>query len=213
MPDPDLPPIVIEQAYIDKIKAEMPVMPDEWRKRLSSLGLDKAAIETLIDAEVEFPEANLLASLEATLNEDKDFSRGLANWMVNILVPHYREEGILTNDVSQRLNNFRATFQLAQDSKLSSTNAKALVIHISDSVNVTEDINIVIQDKNLIQVSDEGEIAKIVEQILADNPKAAEDVKNGEMKAIGFLVGQVMKASKGKANPSLAQDLIKRQLA
>lgn len=67
-------------------------------------------------------------------------------------------------------------------------------------------------DKNLIQNSDEGEIAKIVEQVLAENPKAAEDVKNGEMKAIGFLVGQVMKNSQGKANPALAQQLIRKQL-
>ena len=64
----------------------------------------------------------------------------------------------------------------------------------------------------LIQVSDEGEIIKIVDQVLVDNAKAAEDVKNGEMKAIGFLVGQVMKLSKGKANPSMAQELIKKQL-
>ena len=67
-------------------------------------------------------------------------------------------------------------------------------------------------DKNLIQVSDEGAIIAIVDQVLADNAKAAEDVKNGEMKAIGFLVGQVMKASQGKANPAMAQELIKKQL-
>jgi aspartyl-tRNA(Asn)/glutamyl-tRNA(Gln) amidotransferase subunit B len=67
-------------------------------------------------------------------------------------------------------------------------------------------------DKNLIQVSDEGEIAGIVAQVINENAKAAEDVKNGEMKAIGFLVGQVMKLSKGKANPQMATDLIKKQL-
>lgn len=66
--------------------------------------------------------------------------------------------------------------------------------------------------KGLIQVSDEGEIAKIVEKVLGENAKAAEDVKNGEMKAIGFLVGQVMKQSQGKANPQMAQELIKKQL-
>ena len=68
------------------------------------------------------------------------------------------------------------------------------------------------ESKNLLQVSDEDEIAKIVQQVIADNPKAAEDVKAGEAKAIGFLVGQVMKESKGKANPGLAADLIKKYL-
>ena len=75
-----------------------------------------------------------------------------------------------------------------------------------------EDPEKIAEAKNLLQVSDEGEIAKIVEQVLGENSKAAEDVKNGEMKAIGFLVGQVMKQSKGKANPALAQELIKKQL-
>jgi aspartyl-tRNA(Asn)/glutamyl-tRNA(Gln) amidotransferase subunit B len=63
-----------------------------------------------------------------------------------------------------------------------------------------------------LQVSDEGEIEKIVAEVLAENAKAAEDVKNGEMKAIGFLVGQVMKKSKGQANPQMAQELIKKHL-
>jgi aspartyl-tRNA(Asn)/glutamyl-tRNA(Gln) amidotransferase subunit B len=75
------------------------------------------------------------------------------------------------------------------------------------------DIKAFAEEKGYIQVSDEGEIAKIVAQVLADNPKAAEDVKNGEMKAIGFLVGMVMKASQGKANPQMAQELIKKQLS
>lgn len=68
------------------------------------------------------------------------------------------------------------------------------------------------EQKNLIQVSDTGELEKIVTDVLAANQKAAEDVKNGEMKAIGFLVGQVMKASKGKANPGIVQQIIKTQL-
>jgi aspartyl-tRNA(Asn)/glutamyl-tRNA(Gln) amidotransferase subunit B len=63
-----------------------------------------------------------------------------------------------------------------------------------------------------LQVSDEREIEKIVAEVLAENEKAATDVKNGEMKAIGFLVGRVMKKSKGKANPQMAQELIKKQL-
>jgi aspartyl-tRNA(Asn)/glutamyl-tRNA(Gln) amidotransferase subunit B len=68
------------------------------------------------------------------------------------------------------------------------------------------------QQKNLLQVSDEGALAAIVAEVLAENAAAAEDVKNGEMKAIGFLTGQVMAKSRGQANPQLAQKLIKKQL-
>ena len=86
--------------------------------------------------------------------------------------------------------------QMVSDNKLSSTTAKDVLAELLKSGGDPEKIAV---DKNLLQVSDEGAIAKIVEQVLADNPKAAEDVKNGEMKAIGFLVGQVMKASKGQS--------------
>ena len=71
---------------------------------------------------------------------------------------------------------------------------------------------IIAKERDLLQVSDEGAIEAIVADVLHANPKAAEDVKNGEMKAIGFLVGQVMKESKGKANPGVTQKLIKKQL-
>jgi len=99
--------------------------------------------------------------------------------------------------------------QLVADNKLSSTAAKEVLTELRVRGGDPEQIA---EAKNLLQVSDEGEIAKIVAQVLAENEKAANDVKNGEMKAIGFLVGQVMKASKGKANPGLAQALIRKQL-
>jgi aspartyl-tRNA(Asn)/glutamyl-tRNA(Gln) amidotransferase subunit B len=98
---------------------------------------------------------------------------------------------------------------MVADNKLSSTAAKEvlaeLIAHGGDAATIAE-------AKNLIQESDEGAIIAIIDKVLADNAKAAEDVRNGEMKATQFLVGQVMKESKGKANPALAQQLIKKQL-
>jgi aspartyl-tRNA(Asn)/glutamyl-tRNA(Gln) amidotransferase subunit B len=99
--------------------------------------------------------------------------------------------------------------QMVSDNKLSSTAAKDV---FADMLKTGKDPEAIATEKNLLQVSDEGEIAKIVAQVLAENEKAASDVKNGEMKAIGFLVGQVMKLSKGKANPGMATELIKKQL-
>jgi aspartyl-tRNA(Asn)/glutamyl-tRNA(Gln) amidotransferase subunit B len=95
---------------------------------------------------------------------------------------------------------------------LSSTKAKALVTDLLVLPILPVDIAAYAELKGYIQVSDEGAINQIVAQVLAENPKAAEDVKNGEVKAIGFLTGQVMKQSQGKANPALAQKLIKQQL-
>jgi aspartyl-tRNA(Asn)/glutamyl-tRNA(Gln) amidotransferase subunit B len=102
-----------------------------------------------------------------------------------------------------------ALSQMVEDNKLSSTAAKEVLAELQRT---GKDPEAIAADRNLLQVSDEGEIAKIVEQVLNDNAKAAEDVKNGEMKAVGFLVGQVMKLSRGKANPQLARELIKKRL-
>ena len=98
---------------------------------------------------------------------------------------------------------------MVAESKLSSTGAKELLIEVT--INKV-DPEILAKERNLLQVSDESAVEKIVAEVLAENEKAADDVKNGEMKAIGFLVGQVMAKSKGQANPGLAQKLIKKLL-
>jgi aspartyl-tRNA(Asn)/glutamyl-tRNA(Gln) amidotransferase subunit B len=204
MPDPDLPPITIEQSYIDQIKNEMPVMPPEIRELFENLKIDKSTMETLID--------NLEAGrfmIEVLATCDPLDSKRIANWLSGDVQALVAEQKLTWENAKLQVKPLKELSLMVDDNTLSSTNAKVvlteLVINGGDAVSI-------VQAKGLLQVSDEGEIAKIVEQVLADNPKAAEDVKNGEMKAIGFLVGQVMKESKGNANPSLAQQLIKRQL-
>lgn len=210
MPDPDLPPIVLDDEYVEKIRKEMPVMPDAWRERLNKLGLDIAQIDTLLDAEVEDGQLSYLPLIEQHFDQP-ELAKFLANWYVNVLIPLVRE-GRCQLGNNEHLKLERAIFDLLQAKQLSSTNAKALFVAVAEAGNVPDDVRAHAEEQGFIQVSDEGEITKIVEQILADNTKAAEDVKNGEMKAIGFLVGQVMKTSRGKANPQLAQQLIKKQL-
>lgn len=212
MPDPDLPPIVLDDSYIEKVHAEMPTMPAEWRERLSRLGLDRSQTDTLLEAELDAPEVNYLNLIEENLN-DQTFAKQLANWLVNVEIPLRRDEKVLNSeDNDKRLAFYKAVHELSQANKLSSTNAKALIADILAAHEFPRDVAEHAEQQGFIQVSDEAEIAKIVEQVLAENAKAAEDVKNGEAKAIGFLVGQVMKASRGKANPQLAQALIKKQL-
>ncbi|MBP7858165.1 hypothetical protein KA016_03825, partial [Candidatus Saccharibacteria bacterium] len=105
--------------------------------------------------------------------------------------------------------NLVALSQMVEGNKLSSTAAKEV---LDTMLKTGESPEKIAETKNLLQVSDEGAIADIVAKVLSENPKAAGDVQNGEMKAIGFLVGQVMKQSQGKANPALATQLIKKQL-
>jgi aspartyl-tRNA(Asn)/glutamyl-tRNA(Gln) amidotransferase subunit B len=144
---------------------------------------------------------------------DKDFAKTLANWLVNIEIPFRRDNKVNKSlkDV-ERSELFSAVYALVRTDKLSSTNTKALILDMLQEGVLPENIEKYATEKGYIQVSDESEIAKIVAQVITENQKAADDVRNGEMKAIGFLVGQVMKVSKGKANPALAQKLLKEQL-
>jgi len=209
-PDPDLPPVVLNDEDVDKIEQEMPVLPNEWRNKLASLGFEAAQVEELIEAEAQYEKLSFLESIEKFI-EDKDKAVFLANWYVNILVPLLKTDECKLKD-DNHLDFEISIYQMLKAKKLSSTNAKVLFVELAKQTELPENIEKYAEDMGYIQVSDEGEIAKIVETVIAANPKAAEDIKTGEMKAIGFLVGQVMKQSKGKADPALAQQLIKKQL-
>ncbi|HEY1835500.1 MAG TPA: Asp-tRNA(Asn)/Glu-tRNA(Gln) amidotransferase subunit GatB [Candidatus Saccharimonadales bacterium] len=212
MPDPDLPPVVLDDSYIEKVRAEMSAMPAEWRERLSKLGLDRSQTDTLLEAELDAPEVNYLELIEKNM-ADEAFAKQLANWFVNIEIPERRDEKVLNDgDNTERLAFYTSVYDLSKANKLSSTNARSLIIDVLAAHNYPENVAEHAEQQGFIQVSDEAEIAKIVEQVLAENAKAAEDVKNGETKATQFLVGQVMKASRGKANPQLAQEFIRKEL-
>ncbi len=201
-PDPDLPPVTLTDTYIEDVKAEMPAMPDDYRKAFSQIGIDNKTIEDIIGVP-----STALKVLQIYRESNAELARRVAFWM---LQPQSDDNiADLASNINVSNENMIALAQMVQDNKLSSTSAKDVF-----SVMLRTDGNpaSIAESLNLIQDSDEDAILAIVDQVLADNAKAAEDVKNGEMKAIGFLVGQVMKASQGKANPALAQQLIRKQL-
>ena len=212
MPDPDLPPIVLEQSYIDEIKAAMPALPDDYRRILSEVGLDAkvtsdivAVPDTAMTVKRVYEAAGASHAKRVAfwlLQPQADEPEGSEGATSTAVIP--AEAGIHSLDAP-----LIKLSQMVEDNKLSSTAAKEV---LAELLKTGRDPEAIAAEKNLLQVSDEGEIAKIVAQVLAQNAKAAEDVRNGEMKAISFLVGQVMKLSQGKANPALATDLIKKQL-
>lgn len=202
MPDPDIPPVVLSDDYIAAIKAEMPLLPDDYRLQFAQINFDAKVIADIIAV----PEsAKLVARVLATAGPEH--ARRIAFWLMlsspeddiasDVSMPHVTDDQLITLS------------QLVADDKLSSTAAKEVLAELQSQGG---DALAIAAAKNLLQVSDEAAITAIVAQVLADNSKAAEDVRQGEMKAIGFLVGQVMKQSQGTANPALAQKLIKQQL-
>ena len=203
-PDPDLPPVVLDDYYIKKIKDAMPVMPDVLRDKLAHLGLDSSVVETLVE---EMPAGHFMHQILDTAKPDE--AKRIANWMASDVQAFVGEEKVTWDDAVLEAESFLKLSELVDSSQISSTSAKVilgvLVEHGGDPLTIAK-------ERDLLQVSDEGAIEAIVQKVLAANPQAATDVQNGELKAIGFLVGQIMKESKGKANPGLAQKLIKKSL-
>lgn len=201
MPDPDLPPIVLDDEYIELIRKDMPELPDDYRAKFDALKLERPVVEDIL---ADSDTAKLVA--DALAKSSPEDARRVAFWMLRPASEETADaRAILAVDVDELI----ALSKLVGGGKLSSSAAKQVLDEMLANGGRAEEIATKL---NLLQVSDEGEIAKIVEQVLTENPKAADDLKNGEQRAIGFLVGQVMKLSKGKANPGLAGELIKKQL-
>jgi aspartyl-tRNA(Asn)/glutamyl-tRNA(Gln) amidotransferase subunit B len=211
-PEPDLPPIVIEADYIEKIRQELPIMPPAWRARLKKLGIDEAYIETLLDAEADTAEAGYLALIETAAN-DADKANFFAGWQVNIEIPIRKNSGkIATTDPKIKQHIFEEVYKMVKHSQLNSSRAKELLALLLTAEDIPENIEDLAKAKGFVQVSDESELSVVVKDILAANNTAVIDVKKGELQAIGFLVGQVMKATGGRANPELTQKIIRQQL-
>ncbi len=202
-PDPDLPPIVLSEDFVSSLGKTMPALPEEYRKKLASLGIDEKVIEDIINN----PEVAQMVTrvLEAA---GAEHAKRVAFWFVQ----EANEEGdAQTNDDTNVVDDNRLIelSKMVSAGALSSTAAKEVLKKMKHN---SQDPQVLAKEMNLVQESDETELGVIVEKVLGENQKAAEDVKNGEMKAIGFLVGQVMKASGGKANPGIVQKIIKEKL-
>ncbi len=202
MPDPDLPPIVLKSEQIEAAKTSLPVLPNVYRESWSTLGLDTSVVTTLLsDRNI----AELLLATQKTT--DDTTAKRIANWFASAVDSDSDQK-----ELSLDQKKLTKLSQMVEGSELSSTAAKEIFnVLIAGSDKSPREIAV---EKNLLQVSDESEIIKVVEQVLADPSaqKAVEDIKSGNDKAIGFLVGQVMKLSAGKANPALAQKLIRERL-
>jgi aspartyl-tRNA(Asn)/glutamyl-tRNA(Gln) amidotransferase subunit B len=188
-PDPDLPPVELNDEYINRIKKSLPLLPGEIRGQLKQLKIDKKVIEDILDNESIV--APILKAIDKT--EPQNARRVAFDLLEN-------------PELKVKLEDHIKIAEMVNAKKLSSSAATQALTDLQKGASLEDATH------SRLQVSDEKEIEKIVAEVLAENKKAATDVKNGEMKAIGFLVGQVMKKSKGKANPQMAQELIKKQL-
>lgn len=201
MPDPDIPPIVLTQEEIDKIQSTVPHLPDFYRKKWQVLNLDKSVINSLLDNQKYAIEIS-----EIQDNAGDSIAKRVAHWFASAVSGN--EEDNIDLPEKQDLIDLA---QMSEKNEISSTSAKEL---FHDLLKGATNPRKLAEERNLLQVSDEAAIAKIVDEVMNDPSSASSiaDIKAGKDKAIGYLVGQVMKRSRGKANPALAQKLIRNRL-
>jgi aspartyl-tRNA(Asn)/glutamyl-tRNA(Gln) amidotransferase subunit B len=198
-PDPDLVRMILDSAWQARVKASIPELPDQRQARYSAeYGLPA------YDAGVITASLALATFFEESLLYTKD-AKAVANWMMGDLLAYLNAHNLEVADVKVTGKRLGEMIGLIDKGTISGKIAKTVFKEMMES---GKDPQTIVAEQGLVQISDEGAIRVIVQSVLDANPGPVADVKGGNPKAIGFLVGQVMKESKGKANPALANKLI-----
>ena len=204
-PDPDLIPVVIDEEWIAATRKTLPELPLEKKERfVSELGLPE------YDAEVLTSSRELADYFEAALTVYPQ-AKKLSNWMMTELMRELKgEEGIEIAGCPISPENLGKLLAMIDKGTISGKIAKSVFL---DMLATGKDAATLVQEKNLVQVSDEGELLSIVREIIQANPEQAADFRAGKTKILGFFVGQLMQKTKGRANPKLANQLFAQELS
>ncbi|MFB5661195.1 Asp-tRNA(Asn)/Glu-tRNA(Gln) amidotransferase subunit GatB [Alteribacillus sp. HJP-4] len=199
-PEPDLVSLYINEDWKSEIKAQIPELPDARKERyVSEYGLPE------YDAAVITQSKEMSDFFQEAVNAGAD-PKQASNWLMGEVNAYLNANGKELKDTALSAQSLGKLISLIEKGTISSKIAKKV---FADLMEKGGDPETIVKDKGLVQISDEGELKKIVDGILDNNPQSIEDFKNGKDKALGFLVGQVMKETKGKANPQLVNKLIK----
>jgi aspartyl-tRNA(Asn)/glutamyl-tRNA(Gln) amidotransferase subunit B len=205
-PDPDLPPLLITPEQIAATRSRLPELPNAMRERLQAqYGLspyDAVFLTATLGTAKYFEAALRVAGSTA--------SKPVANWVAGELAAGLNREGIEIEYSPVSAEQLGTLVARIQDGTLSSKTAKEVFGILWDKE--MGDVDAIIEARGLKQLSDTGAIEKIIDEVLAANPKSVEEFHGGKEKAFNALVGQVMKASKGKANPSQVNELLTTKL-
>lgn len=204
MPEPDVPPIVLDAQTIEDVRATMPILPAYYREKWAPINMDESVIAKLLS------DRNTAQTILAVQEAGGDATaRRVANWYASLASNEY---GIAENKAPVDTERLVELAGMVEKNELSSTASKEVFLKL---ISGSDDSPRHIAERlNVMQLSNNDDLIIIVEKVLSDPSahQAVQDVKNGNDKAIGFLVGQVMKLSNGKANPGVAQKLIRERL-
>ena len=202
-PEPDLVPVELDDAWIERIRETLPELPAQRQERLmKEHGLPEYDASQIVSSKA------MAEYFDAAVKTAKD-SKGVSNWLLGDVSAYMNNEGITISEFKVAPEHLAELVNLIKDGVLSSKLAKKV---FAEMIKTDEAPKALVKKLGLEQVSDEGAILKLVEETLAENPQSVADYKAGKDKAIGFLVGQIMKKSRGKANPGMVTKMLKEKM-
>ena len=207
-PEPDLPPLEISSEWVSDIGASLPEMPHSRKARfMDDLGLPEynARLLTANRETADYFEA----ALESKSDVSPAFARAVSNWILGEMARLSNQTGIGMADTRIKPDQVAALQNKVDDGALSSTMAKTVFEKMFETGRSADDIA---RSEGLTQISDTDAVSAAVERAIADNPDPVRDYLGGKQQAMGFLVGQVMKATRGQANPRMASQLVREKL-
>ena len=202
-PDPDLPPLKFSQSFVDIIKQKLPELPDDKKERLMN------------NYKLSSYEAGVLISDKDTSDYFEDIAKTsdvklAINWVIGDLFAALNKLGKSIKETPISSKNLTKLIDLIKNNTISGRIAKEVFeLMLKDN----RDPKVIVEEKGLVQESNVGELEKIIEKVLKDNADKVAEYKSGKDKLFGFFVGSVIKESKGKANPALVNDLLKKKLS
>ena len=202
-PEPDLVPVEIDDAWIARVKSELPELPAARKARLMQ---EKGLVD--YDAENIVSTKAMAEYFDEAAKHTED-SKGIANWLLGDVSAYLNSENIAIEQFPITPANLGEMVNLINKGVLSSKLAKKV---FAEMLKTGKTPQALVKELGLEQISDEGAIVKIVEETLAENPQSIIDYKAGKDRALGFLVGQIMKKSRGKAKPEMVNNLLKERM-
>jgi aspartyl-tRNA(Asn)/glutamyl-tRNA(Gln) amidotransferase subunit B len=203
-PDPDLPPLVLDDAFVEATRATLPELPDAKRERFQ-----KEYELSHYDAGVLTATREMADFFEAVVKHAGGGAKVAVNWVMGDFSAFLNKDGVDIASAPINAEMLAGLIKRLQDNTISGKIAK----EVFEAMWAGEgDADTVIEKRGLKQITDSGAIESVIDQILADNPDQVQQYRDGKEKVFGFFVGQAMKATKGKANPAQLNELLKEKL-
>lgn len=202
-PEPDLVPLELDRRFIEEVRSSLPELPAERRRRFREeygLPAHDAVLLTSSKAMGDYFEAAVAAGAPP---------KEVSNWMMGEISAYLNAKGLEVSDLKVNPERLAELIALVERGTVSVTMAKAVLEEMLESGRHPLEV---VEERDMAQISDREELERVVDEVLEENPKVVEDFRKGKEKALGFLVGQVMRRTKGRANPRLVNEILAAKL-